>query len=349
MTVGQHRVVPDIHALAADLAERVLFPSALATDDADILPVGHLDALAEAGFYGLFAPPEVGGIGADFASTCDAVETLASGCLTTTLVWVQHFGLLGSLLGAPPPLRDGWLAEACRGDRRGGIAFGGLLPGPPVLTASPTSDGWLLDGHAPWVSGWGRIDTLHVAARGPDETVVNLALDAREGPGLTITRRPLAAVDASSTVRADFRAVVVPEDRLLGVAPYDPAGSLGTGLRLNGSLALGVARRCCHLLASSRFDDELAARRTALDAADPGEMANERAKASAFTMQAATALVVHAGSSSVGKDQHPQRLLREAMFLLVFGSRPMIKQALLDTLGPSWAGHSAPDWAGNRL
>jgi hypothetical protein len=32
-------------------------------------------------------------------------------------------------------------------------------------------------------------------------------------------------------------------------------------------------------------------------------------------------------------DQHPQRLAREALFLLVFGSRPGIKNALLGQLG----------------
>jgi hypothetical protein len=32
-------------------------------------------------------------------------------------------------------------------------------------------------------------------------------------------------------------------------------------------------------------------------------------------------------------DQHPQRLAREALFLLVFGSRPGIKNPLLDQLG----------------
>jgi hypothetical protein len=39
------------------------------------------------------------------------------------------------------------------------------------------------------------------------------------------------------------------------------------------------------------------------------------------------------GSRSVTVDQHAQRLAREALFLLVFGSRPGIKSALLRRLG----------------
>jgi alkylation response protein AidB-like acyl-CoA dehydrogenase len=327
-------VVERAHALAED----VLFPNALATDASDVLPASNLDALAGAGLYGLFAPPEVGGLGADPATMATVVETLASGCLTTALVWIQHFGFLGSLLAAPPRIPSSWLGEACRGERRGGIAFGGLLPGPAVLIATPAEgDGWRVDGFAPWVSGWERIDVLHVAARGratdgPGETVVNLAVDAVEQPGLTATRQRLTAVDASNTVRIDFDGLVVPAERLLSIAPYDPAGSLGARLRMNGSLALGVARRACTLLGPSPLDDELVHRRRALDTAADDAMADARAAASELALQAAAALVVHAGSRAVRTDEHAQRLVREALFLLVFGSRPPIKEALLAAL-----------------
>ncbi|NLV56075.1 MAG: acyl-CoA/acyl-ACP dehydrogenase [Acidimicrobiales bacterium] len=320
----------DVVATATVLADDVLLPAALDTDVSDVLPAANLDALAAAGLFGVFASPDVGGLGvAEELPTI--VEVLASGCLTTTLVWVQHFGLLGSLL-APGPLSDAWLADACAGRRRGGIAFGGLLPGPPVLTAAPHPDGWVLDGFAPWVSGWGRIDTLHVAARGPDETIVNVAIDAVEGDGVAATRRRLAAVDASATVRVDLAGVVVPEERVLGVAPYDPEGSLGARLRLNGSLALGVARRCCALMGPGPLDAVLDARRAELDSAGDEGMAAARAAASAFAVQAASALVAHTGSRSVALDDHAQRLAREAMFLLVFGSRPGIRSELLARL-----------------
>ena len=41
---------------------------------------------------------------------------------------------------------------------------------------------------------------------------------------------------------------------------------------------------------------------------------------------------MHAGSRSVLTDHHAQRLYREAGFLLVFGTRPAIKQELLGRL-----------------
>jgi hypothetical protein len=39
--------------------------------------VGHLDALAAAGLYGLVGPHSAGGLGADVATLCAVVEILA--------------------------------------------------------------------------------------------------------------------------------------------------------------------------------------------------------------------------------------------------------------------------------
>ena len=82
--------------------------------------------------------------------------------------------------------------------------------------------------------------------------------------------------------------------------------------------------------------DALAACRARLDAAlgtDPGPMVDARAAASELAIRAAAALAVRDGGHAVAADQHAQRLAREAVFLLVFGSRPGIKSALLQRLG----------------
>jgi hypothetical protein len=49
-------------------------------------------------------------------------------------------------------------------------------------------------------------------------------------------------------------------------------------------------------------------------------------------MRAAAALTVASGSRAILGGQHAQRLAREAAFLLVFGSRPPIRAALLSLL-----------------
>jgi alkylation response protein AidB-like acyl-CoA dehydrogenase len=333
--------VDDILAVARRIAGDVLFPDALWVDRMDMLPAGHLDALAAAGLYGASAPEEAGGLGIPLRTLCAVIEELASGCLATAFVWIQHFGLLMTLAadGSPPALRRAWLASACQGELRGGLALAGLIPGPPLLRARPTDGGWVLDGTAPWVTGWSLVDLLLVAARGPDDTVVTLIMDAGVQPGLSVSRQRLVAVDASVTVRLDFDGVAVPAARFIGQAPFDPAASLRPeGLRINGSLALGVALRCCRLLGPSPLDDELDACRGRLDealaaSAGAAAMAEARAAASELALRAAAALTVRDGSGSITVHQHPQRLAREALFLLVFGSRPGIKSALLHQLG----------------
>jgi hypothetical protein len=178
-----------------------------------------------------------------------------------------------------------------------------------------------------------------VVARGPQDSVVSLILDAAACPGLSVSRQRLAAVDASVTVRLSFDGVVVPQGRLASQQPFDPAASLRPDrLRINGSLALGLTRRCGRLIGPGPgpLDDELAACRSRLDAAldaDVTAMAQARAAASALAVRAAAALAVSDGSTSIAAGQHPPRLAREALFLLVFGSRPPIKSALLAQLG----------------
>ena len=326
---------PDVLAAARGLADDLLFPEAMRVDGLDVLPVSHLDALAAAGLYRT--------LGLNLRTSCAVVEELAGGCLATTFVWLQHRGLLMTLAaeGTPAALRDQWLGPASRGQVRGGIALPGLIPGPPLLRARPADDGWRLDGEAPWVTGWGLIDLLLVVARGPADTTVTLILDAAAQPGLTVTRQRLAAINASVTVRLGFNQVLVPPERHVGQAPFDPAEGLRPDrLRINGSLALGLASRCTQLLGPSPLDGELAACRGGLDdavAADATAMAEARAAACELAVRAAAALAVREGSRSVGVDQHVQRLAREAMFLLVFGSRPGIKSALLRRLRASAA------------
>jgi hypothetical protein len=130
---------------------------------------------------------------------------------------------------------------------------------------------------------------------------------------------------------------MVRQDRFVSQVAFDPVTSLRPDrLRVDGSLALGVTGRCCRLLGPGPLDDELAACRQRLDAAlaaDIATMADARAAASELAVRAAAALAVRDGSQAVTADAQAQRLAREALFLLVFGLRPVIKSALLRQLG----------------
>jgi alkylation response protein AidB-like acyl-CoA dehydrogenase len=317
-----------------ELAARFLADAAT-VDATGVLPAAHLSGLASAGFYGIFAPAEAGGLGLSYPDVCSVVEELASGCLASTFVWIQHFGPLRALLdpGTPEALRSALLPGAINGEVRGGVALAGLLPGPPRLSAVPAPGGWRLEGTAPWVSGWGHVSVLLVAARGPDESsVVRFLIDAVPQPGLDAQPLRLVAADASATVKLTFSGLMVPADRCMGQQPFDPVRQQAEGLRSNGSLALGVTRRCCALLGPSALDGELDRCRAELDAADTGAMPHARAHASELAVRAAHVLAVSRGSRSALAGDDADRLTREAALLLVFASRPAIKQDLLTRL-----------------
>jgi alkylation response protein AidB-like acyl-CoA dehydrogenase len=308
----------------------LLARDAAAVDSSLTIPSDHFAAFADAGLYGAFAPKSSGGLELGFAEACDLVEQLAGACLTTTFVWLQHFRLLSTVLdpSSPENLRS-MLPAVVAGHIKGGISLGGLLPGPARLTAQAVDGGWLLNGDAPWVSGWGVVDKLVVTAREGNESVASFVLDARECEGLGVTPLRLSAMNASSTVTVTFSNLKVPGELFVGSQPYAPGTERPEGLRVNGSLALGVARRCCHLIGPSALDNELHAAREELDRAGAEEIHEARARASALAVRCAHVLAVSTGSRAAIAGDVAERSTREASLLLVFASRPGIKAALL--------------------
>ena len=328
-------MTPDPRARAVEISDSVLFPGALQVDESAVLPVDRLDRLASAGFYGLAGPRECGGMGLDdMATALEVIEIIASGCLTSAFVWIQHHGAVRALVDAPRVLRDAWIEPLCTGAERAGVAFSGLRrPGAPILTASPAGEGWRFDGFAPWVTGWGRIDVGRAAARRENGDIVWALVDAVGGPTLRPEPLRLAAVNASATVTLHFDRHLVAPERVISIQPFDEWQARDRGsLRVNGSLALGVARRCAALLESDALAAQLRECRRALDQASAETIPEERARASELALQAATILVVSGGGRSITLDHHAQRLAREALFLLVFGQTGAIKAAQLRRL-----------------
>jgi len=119
---------------------------------------------------------------------------------------------------------------------------------------------------------------------------------------------------ASSTVELGFTGHPVPAGRVTATLPL-------------AQWATGTRPACAR---TGRWRS--AWPRGALEGADPASMPAARAAACELALRATAALVVSQGSTAILADQDAQRLAREALFLLVFGSRPPIKQALAGLL-----------------
>ena len=318
----------DLIVAAQRIADEVLFPRALATDAAPVVPRDLLDVLADAGFYGLSGPVAAGGLDADADTYAEVVEILASGCLTTTFVWVQHHGAVrGVARSADPALRERWLEPLVRGAVRAGLAGAAGAP----LQAQPVAEGWLFSGTAPWVSGWGVIDVVYAAARTSDNRVVWGLIDPVEDR-LGVRPLDLVALNATATVTLELKEYLVPHERVTGIVPPRTAADDVAALRVHGAFGLGIVRRCCMLLGPSSLDAELAACRAALAVAGEDVIARVRADVAMLARRATALLMVSIGSRAVLLDSQAQRLAREALFMLVYALRPPIKASLLDQL-----------------
>lgn len=315
----------------ARIADELLFTHALDVDGRDEIPRAHFDALAAAGLYGIAGPRDAGGLDLDVVAQRRVREVLAGGCLTTAFVWAQHHGAVRCVRDAPTPIRAAWLARLCDGRARAGLALVGLKPGPSELHIERRGDGWVVDGRSPLVTGWGYIDVLLVAARlRSDAGAIAFALVDTARPGLRARPRRLAALNATRTVALDFDGVELGETDVVETATLPAWAAEGEGVRINGVLAIGVAERCARLLESAALHEDAAAARHALDtAADGDELARARADAALLALRAASTLVAARGSVAIDLRDHAQRLAREAIFLLAFGQRPAIKDALL--------------------
>ena len=242
---------------AHTIAEEVLFPAAVEVDARGAIPRSHFDLLAEEGFYGLASEPEHGGPGVDIPSLAGILEALVSGCLATTFTWMQHHGVVRGLTGtANAELRDKYLHAAIRGEVRGGVAYAGAIPQPPRLWATATGSGWLLDGEAPLVTGWGIVDVLLISARNTviragesAGTIVSGLVDATGGPGIAVDELRMVAAQGSNTVRLRFTDYVLPVEKVIAeVSHRDFLARQLVNARLNGCLAMGIARRCVRMI-----------------------------------------------------------------------------------------------------
>ncbi|WP_419922274.1 acyl-CoA dehydrogenase family protein [Candidatus Poriferisodalis sp.] len=332
------RTASDAGALlqvARRLADEVLFERALDADAAGVVPHDNLDRLRDAGFYGLWAPREVGGCGFDELERLAIIEALAGGCLTTAFVWAQHGGGSAAAARTPPGslLHDRWARALATGESRSGVAFAHVLRPEPCLFAERSDDGWSLRGVAPFVTGWGHIDAVLTAAHTADRLVWML-IPATEATTLASRRLRLAAVDSSVTVELHFDGHMVGDDHVVEVIGYDEwLAGYRLGLRTNGALMLGVTSRALALLGPSPLDAELDAARRALHAAEVDDMPECRAQVGYVGIRATSALVSSVGGRAITLGHHGQRLAREALFLLVQGQTAEIRSGHLRRLG----------------
>jgi alkylation response protein AidB-like acyl-CoA dehydrogenase len=354
-----------IHPLLAQIeqyATGVLRPRALETDRTGVTEQTLRD-LAELGALNHLAPAEYGGADLDRDSDRRMHELIAGACFNTWLVWAQHAPQLARIRQAieqPESAFDPKLAgRLLRGDLILGAALSDVRRYPDrYVAARRTADGWIFEGTVSWVSGWGLNHWLGVAGvddGDPDRPQVVYAL-LPVGEGVVSTPLRLSAATGSRTERVTLTGVAVPENHIITVQDL--------GDWRAADVAAAADARAHHFGLAATVLDELRAapdpaaqkvaevwaprvariRKQAYEITDAvaaaGPEAPQRVEerlalkvASGEALGTLTrALLIARAGRGLTDDNTAQLHARSALFLLVQGQTPAVREAQLGAL-----------------
>ncbi len=218
-----------IRKTARDFAERELATVAAALDEESRFPRRELAGLAALGLMGVNLPAELGGSEAGVVSYALAMMEVARGCASTavTMAVTNMVGEVIHTFGSPeqrelhvPKLTSGeYVAGAFALSEPGA----GSDPAGMQTQATPTDDGWVLDGQKQWITSGSEAGVMVVWARTDEAGArrghkgISCFLVERGTPGLQIGKKEdKLGLRASETVALGFTECRVPKSALLG-------------------------------------------------------------------------------------------------------------------------------------
>lgn len=345
---------PAASGLPAPLRDTLITESAL-LDSLDTWPSRSLQLLAGHDVMGAAIPAEYGGQPLTPAESVEWHVTLSEACLVTAFVLSQRDAACHRIALSPNhELKNSLFPRLARGGAFTTVGISHLSTsrqhcGTPAVQATPTDDGYRLDGSIPWVSGARYADEIVVGGTLEDGTQV-LGLAPRTTPGLTIgPSQELMALSSSHTASIELHDIFIPKERILAgpVAGVMKQGPAGTGSLTTSALAVGSASSSLNrLLDEARRRPDLGPIAAALATERDGILRDMREAASRNPIppksieelrQRANSLVLRAAQASLAACKgagyvrgHPaERGVREAMFFLVWSCpQPVVSAAL---------------------
>jgi alkylation response protein AidB-like acyl-CoA dehydrogenase len=372
----------ELVALVRDVCEREIAPHSADWDAAHHVPMDALRTLGSLGLLGVIIPEEYGGAGLDYTALTLLVEELARYDAGLSVAVAVHAGLC-----AAPLLRFGsddqkarYLPRLATGELLGAYALTEPDAGSDTAAirarATPTGDGWRLDGTKTWITNGGFADFFIVFARtgaaGP-KGVSAFLVERREG--LSSSKEiPKLGLHTSSTAELVLDGLEVPGEDLVGVVDEGLKIALATldGGRITiAAQACGIARAALELATAyaqerqafggpiARFQGvqfpladvaaKLAGARLLMlraaalrDAGRPHSLEGAMAKlcASAVAVEAADMAVQTLGGYGYSAEFPAERLYRDAKITELYEGTSQIQRVVIarGLLGPSARG-----------
>lgn len=327
-------------------------------DQSGAWPAAQLRLCGEAGVFEWFLPTEFGGQGWGDEDVTRGYLALSQACLATTFIITQRTGACRRIAGGSnESLRDRLLPDLLTGKAFATVGISHLTTsrrhlGQPALAATRVTEGWQLDGFAPWVTGAEAADHVVVGAvilneaGEPTEDQILVAA-ARELPGISVPAPfEMVALTASRTGQVKFDGVVVPEADVIagpivavlkhgiGAAPGGPQTStlaIGSAAASLAILRDEASRRADLVDASHALDAEHAELLNDLMAAARGEPTcpseSLRQRSNSLVLRASQAALTATKGAGYLADATAGRLCREALFFLVWSCPQPVQQA----------------------
>ncbi len=258
-----------VRALCRDFAEREIRPRAAEIDRTDEFPRDLYKRMAELDILGMTVPPEYGGSGADTVSWCVAQEELARGSAVVADAQLLCKLMCDMLLhNASEAQKRHHFPAMVRGEKICCIAQTEPGTGSDVAgvqtTATPTADGWVLNGTKRFITEALLCDLAVVVAttdRAKGRDGVALFLVEMGAPGFSRGgKEELLGMRGLATGELVFDACRVPPEALLvpaGAGFKRAMVSLDSGRIGIGAQALGIAQAA--LEAALRYAKDRAA------------------------------------------------------------------------------------------
>jgi butyryl-CoA dehydrogenase len=263
MTATLSREHEEFRSVVREFATAEIAPHIGEWDKKHHFPVDVVRKMGDLGLFGLTAPEEYGGAGADFTSLCVAIEEIGrvDQSLGITLEAAVGLGISPILTFGTSAQKDRWLPDLVAG--RTLAAFGLTEPGAgsdagATKTRAELRDGeWLVNGAKQFITNSGSEITSVVAVtartgtREDGRPELSSILVPSGTPGFVVE----PAYDklgwhASDTHPLTFTDVRVPEDHLLGQRGRGFAQFLATlddGRIAIAALAVGCIQACLEM------------------------------------------------------------------------------------------------------
>ncbi len=314
-------------------------------ETAGATPTAQLDRMGAAGVMRWGVPAECGGRELSAADQTAGFERLAAACLVSTFVLSQRAAAVSRIVASDnDALKADLLQRLARHEVMATVGISHLTTsrqhlGRPSVAASPTGDGYVLDGLIPWVTGAEFCDLVLTGGTLPDGRQL-LALVPTADPGVTVEPPPpLLALNASRTGAVSLRSVRVGPAAVVAGPTDAVMKSAGTGSVTTSALAVGAAAGTLARFAAEadRRPDlaeivrPLAAERAAISAdiralldaapdAVPAGLTSEsiRQRANSLALRSSQAYLAASKGAGFVTGHPAERAVREAMFFLVW-------------------------------